>query len=173
MRRMFSKNQLEEQSIELLGSGKVPSIKGDEIIENMEGYGFETNSFDEHIEQEYIYVSAVKNGNKLTFVLALNITKGSDSTASYGNIGYFTLPSNIMSKLIPTNIGGLANGLYATQLQALDSYFGDPKKCNVYAYKDAPNNKVNIDIANFNFSDNTKYYLRVEMTFLLSENFAE
>ena len=40
MRRMFSKNQLEEQNIELLGSGKVPSIKGDEIIENMEGYSF-------------------------------------------------------------------------------------------------------------------------------------
>ena len=109
MRRMYSKNQLEEQSIELLRSGKVPSIKADEIIENMSGYSF--NDIQTDHAWNPVYAGVVKNGNNLTFVVFGSITVDGTQTGN-ADICNFTLPNDVASKLYPYSIGGMNNCHY-------------------------------------------------------------
>ena len=169
MRRMFSKNQLEEQNIELLGSGKVPSIKGDEIIENMEGYSF-SRSNSEGFTYEGIYGGVVKTGNKITFVVACNITK-TDATKVSCNLAKFVVPNAVLNKLFPTQVGTY----YFLDVRELQCSLneGTHHFVNAYCEKDEANSLISMTIED-NIGDkltvNEKYYARYEMTLLLSEN---
>lgn len=172
MKRMWSKNELkiltEAFAISLLASGEVPSIKGDEIIENMEGYSF---SIDESTgtTKDVLFAGVVKTGNKITFVISIDITKTSASTDMNPLIGKFTIPEEIYNKLIPSRVG-LYDFLDNRVLQAFSS---NTSSVNSTAYVDkSPSNVLTFVGGITNFVNDTKYHLRYECTFLLSENLA-
>ena len=169
MRRMFSEKQLENQSIELLASGQVPSVKADEIIENMEGYSF-TLASPTGYTIEKVYVGAVKNGNKLTLVLAFNITRTADELTGNVSLGQFVIPSVVGSKLYHAQVGTynyLVNQIAVMWATAWTN------KNQIFAVQKADNEHLNAyfdSSANTNLNKDTKYYCRIEMTFLLSES---
>lgn len=173
MRRMYSKNQLENQTEELLGSGVIPSIKADEIIENMNGYSFAYNTSIVGFTLENVYIGAVKNGNKLTFVVALNVTRTQDDLSGTKIVGNFTIPSTIGEKLYPANIAGL-NYLDNRVIQAWSS--GWAKKDLISYLIKKNNTTVEFDFdsgINTILTKDTKYYVRYETTFLLSEDISQ
>ena len=172
MKRMWSKNELKQQNnanaIELLGSGQVPSIKGDEIIENMSGYSF---SIDESTgtTKDVLFAGVVKTGNKITFVISIDITKTSASTDMNPLVGEFTIPEKIYNKLIPSQVG-LYNFLDNRVLQAFSS---NTSSVNSIAYVVKSSSNVITFVSGItNCVNDTKYHLRYECTFLLSENLA-
>ena len=169
MRRMFSKNQLEVQTEELLASGNLPSVKANEIIENMSGYSFEEGAVNAGLTKEFVYAGVVKNGNKITFVVALNLTR--TDTVLAVDIGNFILPHSIMEKIYPSRIGGydyVSVGEYSVWSSDATS-----KNIQLYSLKDVANDKITIQGNVTPIGDltaNTKYYCRWELTLLLSEN---
>lgn len=140
------------------------------IIENMNGYSF-TEIATEDLTKEFIYVGAVKNGNKVTLVLALNITKTA-SIASSKNIGYVVMPNEVMENLYPTMIGG-SNVLVFDKVNAVAT---DSTIIPLtYKVTKNPTNVVfilSVDTID-NLPLNTKCYIRIEQTFLLSDNLAQ
>ena len=156
----------------LSGANFTGAITSPSIIEEMSGYSFNKGSELTGITREFVYAGGVKNGNKLTLVLALNITR----TATVSNnlpLGQFYMPSDIMGKLYPTNVGGY-NFLDNKVIPAFsDHYTKEDIFCFVqkigssYVFLQADPSALN------NLTLNTKYYLRYEITFLLSENLAE
>ena len=147
------------------------NLTADSIIENMPaGYGYDIGTINSAITKELVYAGAVKNGNKLSFVLAMNITR-TDSVVSELSLGSFSIPADVSPKLFPTNIGGLdvlttgnANAkdyVYSIGVE-LPYYFA--KGVNLLYGAMANTSQLN------NLTLNTKYYIRIEMTFLLSDN---
>lgn len=147
-------------------------ISGAEIVEDMYGYSFVKSTDIAGLTKEYIYAAAVKNGNKLTFVIAVNLTRTGEMQSGYIDFGYFAAPQSILDRIYPTEIGGA----YFVDLkqQLLIEGFSSTKQCNCYmqkaigtlptvAYVQDPNNNMVL---------NTKYYARYEVTLLLSENLA-
>lgn len=145
-------------------------LSGGEIVENMSGYSFVEGSIS-GLTIETDYAGVVKNGNKLTFVQALKITKGANATL-YGVIGEFSIPETIGAKLFPNGV---------------DSSTLDIKQC--WSYKDingvqgstlyvkvrkGSNTKLDFYVVQglTPYTEDTPYYVRVEVTFLLSENIA-
>ena len=144
-------------------------VTGEEIIEKMSGYSF-TLGDNANFTWEKIYAGAVKNGNKLTLVLAINVTKTAAYTSSTVT-GSFTLPASVIAKLIPTTIGGYT-ALALSKVQCVDNT-NTIVEVKHLVLKDADNNQVNFllygsDISNL--VQNTKYYIRYELTLLLSDS---
>ena len=160
MRRMFSKNQLEEQSIELLGSGKVPSIKGDEIIENMSGYSIS----DKHNDITFTYVGVVKNGNKITFALAGTLNEESHAGAGYVVPLVFKIPQEIGSKLFPFASSSLSYGTI-NMFSAYNTYKTIP-----LVFTKTSDTSIYPRFYDSSLTVSTDYYFRCEITFLLSDN---
>ena len=171
MKRMWSKNELKQQSINLLGSGQVPSIKGGEIIENMSGYSFNKGSETENLTKDFIYAGVCKNGNKITFVVACNLTRTAELLAS-PTLGYFTLPKAVADRIISSTI---ATYEYVT-VDERPAWANDStnKLLQIYSYKTGQDNKnirMDMNRAPINLlTANLKYYFRYEFTVLLSEN---
>ena len=167
MKRMWSKNELKQQNntnaIELLGSGQVPFIKGDEILENMTGYSVEMGESSEKTTLEPIYVSVAKTGNKITFVYSGNITKIDDEQITLIN---FNIPEQVGEKLIPINIGGY-DYLVLNKTKGVSQSFqyADAE----YYFTKSSNTKIVLVLNNAALSS-VKTYLRIEATFLLSDN---
>lgn len=141
-------------------------VTGDEIIENMVGYSFTKASNSTDFTYEYIFAGCVKNGNKLTLAIAVNITK---TTAGNLNcsLGNFTIPAEVRSKLIPTDIGGI-DLLDSKEINASENYY---TLVTLGAYAGKTSYGVNMAITNTQtMTLNTKYYVRYELTLLLSEN---
>ena len=142
------------------------NITGASIIENMSGYSF-TKASD--IEWTAVYVSACKNGNKLSFIVFGSYTKASEDSRSPG-LGSFTIPTDVGSKLIPFSIAG--TGTDRLDIRKI-SFFSTQ-----YNSVDVPMRVTKVSNASIRFaiSDNdlltagTTYLFRYEVTFLLSEN---
>ena len=168
MRRMFSKNQLEQQTEELLASGNLPSVKADEIIENMSGYDYIRQSGD----FQEIYVGAVKNGNKLT--IAYFGKYKVPSTPGAARICYIDIPDAVGSKLYPFNVGGSNTYLDSKAVTFLDVNSPSTYHSNLVDCEKTSNTRIEISLRTVTgFSANEEYYFRYEVTFLLSENLAE
>ena len=146
-------------------------ITGNEIIENMSGYSFDKSTETSGVTREYVYVGVVKNGNKLTCVCALNLTFDNAPLGEYGvYMGYLTIPNEIASKLYPTQIGAYGF-LDVSQVMALESNL---KGIPIMVYSEKAGNGISMTaVANENLEANKKYYVRLEMTFLLSDNLAD
>ena len=139
------------------------SISGAEIVEIMSGYSFTPATGDTRPNWTPIYVSAVKNGNKVTFVVFGSLIKRGNT----GFLGYFSIPSAVASKLYPTAIGD-DNILDARKIPFLTG--------NAYTSVDTPV-KISKSGSGMNFwldqsglTADTTYIFRYEVTFLLSEN---
>ena len=147
------------------------NFTADSIIENMSGYSFAKKTNTE-ATLEYIYAGVVKNGNKLTFALALNITKTGSFTSAV-EIGEFGVPIAVMDRLYPTLIGGytlLNMGAINITMDGINT-----KEVALQIYKGSYSitfRLTNSGNLNTQFTTNDKYYVRAEATFLLSDNLA-
>ena len=180
MRRMFSIKQLEElakNTIENTPSLELKSINaeeitGDSIIENMSGYSAVMNNLEgTPIEIENIYCGAVKNGNKLTLVSAVYMTR-TGTIASDVNYVSFTLPQDILDKLYPATLGAFTAGLAFIDAPAISGFNVASISQRVLLEKSLTGINVWLEIPTQinDLTLNTQYYFRFEATFLLSEN---
>lgn len=144
-------------------------ISGNSIIENMTGYSFNKGSESTEVTRDFIYAGVVKTGNKITFVIALNLTR--TGTQSGGlQIGQFVLPQAIKDKIYPSEIGGYSYvDVKIVQAWASDS---NSKDLQLYCVKNVQGNlNVNLNETPVNaLTQNTTYYVRYELTLLLSDN---
>ena len=181
MRKMFSKKQIQNMTLNYIegfdeielsgdlivdGDLEADKISGNEIVEKMEGYSFAFGEVS-NLTIEGVYAGAVKNGNKLTLVIACNLTR--TGTCSNSVLGLFTLPSEVLAKLIPTNVGAYP---YLDN-EVVKSWSNDSTYVNTICYlqKFSTNVQLKVDATPLNsLTLNTKYYFRYEVTFLLSEN---
>lgn len=147
----------------LTASGTITGsvVTGNSIVEIMNGYRAEVRT-NTGWTVEKVYIGACKTGNKLTVVVALNLTRGTGA-ANNPTLINFIVPEEVGQNLYPSSITG-----------TLDSK-------NVAAYKDylnhvgidtfvtkASNSLFRIAIENGNALElATPYYFRYEATFLL------
>lgn len=144
-------------------------ITAPSIIENMSGYSFAygTPAF---LTIENIYVSACKNGNKLTLVMACNITR--TAAASTTNLGFFTVPASVFAKLYPSTIAWYASALSFQKIYAIDSSANAVQLDCVVEKGGGGSNLVKMSFLGTplnNLTENAQYYVRVEQTFLLND----
>ncbi len=147
------------------------NLTADSIIENMPaGYAYNIGGTNSAITKELVYAGVVKNGNKLSFALAMNLTR-TDTVVSELSLGNFSIPADINPKLYPTNIGGL--DVLATGNANAKDYVYEVGTDLPYYFAKGTNllfgamaNTAQLD----NLPLNTKCYIRIEMTFLLSNN---
>lgn len=144
------------------------NITGGSIIENMSGYSAEILTDQSTLVGEAIYVGAVKNGNKLTLAVAMNLTKTATLSGSK-NICDIIVPVSIFAKLYPTAIGGYLGLLDYRAVNGIDEdgQFIDLK---TLIFKESTN-KVRFGIQSSTIDSlplNKKTYIRIEATFLLN-----
>ena len=164
---IFSGNISISGNITASGTIDGGTVTGSEIIEKMSGYTFYTSSPSGYT-LEYIYTGIAKTGNKVTCILAANITRTSDSADPNPGLGNFGFPASVMNKLYTTNIGGI-DMLAAFKIQAFSSYnsFIDAP---VNVFKSSTSTPVQILGFKGLSTLNQKYYVRIEITFLLGDN---
>lgn len=158
---------LEGQDVELNSLDATGLITGGEIVEKMSGYSFVAKETSANVEYEYIYAGAVKNGNKLTLVIAVNITRLSDSVNTI-ELGDFVTPQEVYSKLYPTQIGAYYF-LEARQLSVFANYYHKVDCLAFIEKKDVRKASFSL-IETSSMTTNTKFYVRYEATFLLSDS---
>lgn len=156
---------LEGQDISCNSVDADATITGAEIVEKMSGYSF-VKGASSNITYEYVYCGAVKNGNKLTLVWALKITR-TDESATSANLGHFLIPKAVADKLYPVQFGAypfLDNrkmGVFSSQTNAVDVY-GYIEKLNTTWIRAVLPSLGTLTL-------NTAYYVRYEATFLLND----
>ena len=130
------------------------------IIENMAGYAFIKQNISTY---SLDYVGVVKNGNKITFAIAgtVLITEATDRK----DIGYFTVPAEVGSKVIPSSLNGWAD---IRNISAFNAY--NTSKIIPIGCGHATPNTFAIQAYLDNLSNNVTYYFRYEVTFLLSDS---
>ena len=141
------------------------NLTADSIIENMSGYSFTAHT-PTNITLTDTYANVVKTGNKITFVLALNMEKSAD--ANNQAIGQFNIPMSIANQLVPFTYNKI-----------------DQREVSAVSIDDSTLTDVNIYMAKNNYGNlfvylrtttpltvSTKYFVRYEATFLLGSNMA-
>lgn len=157
----------------LSGANFTGGITAPSIVENMSGYSF--TKIDEPVENvvelEHIYAGAVKNGNKLTIVSVFNITRKDTITGAFYT-GYFKIPVSVANKLYSSPVG-LYNLLSVQSIFVTsDSVSGGNITCHIDKSQTTDLYIRLIGSANMNsvLTLNTKFFARIEATFLLSDN---
>ena len=146
------------------------TVTGNTVLEIMSGYGWSQIGTATNTTREYVYAGISKTGNKLTLVVAINLTNTTGVQDASIPLCRFGVPADIASKLYPTTIG-LYNFLALQKAQLFSAHNSAPLDINVYIEKSTNA----MDIKTWKLNDlvqGTKYYLRCEFTFLLSENLA-
>ena len=177
MKRMYSEQDIANAAItglniapkDVNASG---NITAPSIIENMDGYSF-VKTTRPNLTINYIYSGVVKNGNKITFAINLEVTRTGEVTSDNFFLGIFNIPSGISAKLFDSNTIGLNNVLAVQKIYGAKSYY-EGVDAPVVIYKHS-NTQVAFTIYSVNskLASNTLYNFRVEQTFLLDENLAE
>ena len=169
MKRMWSKNELKTQINEQAASGNIPSVKANEIIENMSGYTYGSYSDDEQCKVTPIYAGIVKNGNKLSFVVFGRI-KRLDTISARKSFGAFGVPSAILDKLVPTTLFG-EQLLMAENAPVTKETDGSSQGILLVVKKTSDGFDILIGQSSANnLTANVDYLFRFEKTFMLSEN---
>ena len=144
-------------------------LTANSIIENMSGY-----SFDPVISttREYIYVGAVKNGNKLTLTVFFAFTPASNISPGTGSkFGDFHIPSSVGQKLYPFTIGTLTNTLDIHSQKVPYNLLAE-SEITVYTTKTSNTSLYMALMPNDELVAGRRYLIRYEVTFLLSNNLA-
>lgn len=164
---IFSGNITVSGNLTVSGGISGNAVTGNSIIENMAGYVF-TPTTKANITIEYIYVGIVKNGNKITLVNFVKLTRTGTVADDYFKIGAFTIPESVGEKLYPYILSG--NSVLSSKvLSCWDSESATPKEINCHIHK---NSNTSLEVFAFNASQltqNQDYYARLEATFLLSD----
>ena len=142
------------------------NFTADSIIENMQGYTWTKLSVENH-DVEEVYVGVVKNGNKLTFVWCGYITRLTPATG--GTLGIFGIPNDVGAKLYPTQIGSYE----WLDAKVVPAFVNSVTYANAYLrISKSSNVQIAPQITTQDLTQNTKYFIRYEATFLLSDNMA-
>lgn len=171
MKELFPLNTFQQDAVlkrlnELTdGVNDVPNVVEDmmEQGEVMKGYSF-TKGTTENVTYDYLYAGACKNGNKITFVAYVGITRTDATAGANIRIGNFIIPNDILNKLYPAT---------ETWLTFNNLYCGSDYASGVNVPALVMKGDSGIIMTLYNSSNlilNTKYYVRYEVTFLLSEN---
>lgn len=156
-------------NVNIDGTLNATKVTGNEIVESMNNYSFAKQT-PTGFTLEYVYAGIVKNGNKLTAVIAMNITR-TDTIPDATNVGRFNIPSAVSAKLYPVQIGGY-NVLDMHKVNASSDGINFSELLS-RVYKG--NNEFSIFLTATTLNTltlNTKYFVRYEVTFLLSDNLA-
>ena len=153
-------------NVNISGTLNATAVTGDSIIENMDMSQFSwTQDTTPNVTYEKVYVGCVKNGNKITFVFAYNITPTA-STTSIG-LGKISIPSSIYNRLYESIVGS-NYFLDNKKLTAFETYYSGQ---DILAYMQKDSGGLIVVLRNTNvLTTNTKYYVRYEATFLLSNS---
>ena len=165
---IFSGNISISGNLTVTGGISGNAITGNSIIEIMSGYSFVQPSATGYTF-EVVYAGVVKNGNKLTLVEAVKITKGALANDNNPAIGRFVVPADIANALYPTNIGG-DNVLDVRQLNA---YLNKDNSVDARAYMTKSYTTESMIVNTYNMVQDSTYFVRYEVTFLLSDNLAQ
>ena len=143
-------------------------IMGGEIIENMSGYSAVINSRPE-LQVDNVYTSVCKNGNKLTFVGALKLTRLAELGSGFEFI-VFTIPDAVGAKLYPVNIAGgdFLDNKIINAFSSASNYVAMPSYMSKYNNHSLGMTATRTSINNLTL--NTEYYFRYEATFLLNDD---
>lgn len=157
-------------NVNISGTLNATAITGDSIIETMpSAYYFVKPADEANFNVEFLYAGAVKNGNKLTVVLALNLTLLGTAQPYSKYLGQLHCPQAVMDKLVPTSIGG-NDYLALTPTKAMQDGANGVDGIARYR-KDAVNNYILFHYYfDSNFTPNVTRYVRLEQTFLLANN---
>ncbi|MBO7713217.1 MAG: hypothetical protein J6S85_06575 [Methanobrevibacter sp.] len=159
---------------DLAGANFTGAITSPSIIEDMAGYSFVKGSPSQMSNMTYNYAGIVKNGNKLTYAIALTATVGDSNIAGNTplNFGRFNIPSAILAKLFPYTQGGLENVLEdrIVNLRKSDTTTGIVEAL-AFAIKGDAGITAYI-YPRDTLLASTSYNVRIEVTFLLSDNLA-
>lgn len=144
-------------------------ISAPEIVESMTGYSFSPDSEATSSGLVLEYASAVKNGNKLTFVISGNFTRTAAYTKTYFIAGRFNVPIAVYNKLVSNNLGAIDNRIVAffQGTSNVKSIYGRVHK----SAGGSTSGTITFTIYNADgLTLDTNYYFRYEITFLLSDN---
>lgn len=136
------------------------------IIENMQGYTIENNTL---LTNQYI--SVVKNGNKITFVIAGTLTPTQTMIDNGGEwLTVFNVPNDILSKIkvIETFGGNIVRVGTVASFSSQDNYITAKYRCE----KLSNGLKFTYLTSGAGLVANTPYAINIEVTFLLSDNMA-
>lgn len=155
---------------------KTPALTSDEdeisaqkpVIEVMTGYSFVIGGHPDFTLSN-IYAGVVKNANKVTFVIAGEITKN-NAVVTNVTLGTFTIPYAVARKLITNSVGGSSNFVDNRKLNLFYSFSTSVDEV-AYIEKNSSTTLM-FAVRSANMAVSTKYYLRYEATFLLSDNLA-
>lgn len=156
------------------GTLDATKVTGNEIVEKMNNLSYKIEySQPTGYTYNIKYYSAVKNGNKLTYVLFGSLTRTSEDAINSINLGKIHYPSSVGTKLIPYSLAGSSeNYLDNRKLNLFKSYSSFvevptlfQKESNLASNLIAYNVKTAIEL-------NVEYLFRYEITFLLSDNLA-
>ena len=149
------------------------NLTADSIIENMTGYTFD--NYEGSVSGlEIAYAGVVKNGNKLTFVVAGNVIKDA-STPYNAQLGRFNIPLSVAENLFPlftgtNSIDARTVAFFNTTDMTLAPYLKNTQLIRDGTY----HNLLTVQMNGFTASltEGVKYIFRYETTFLLSPNLA-
>lgn len=159
-------------NININGTLNATKVTGNEIIENPLSYTMRVVNDVPNLDIEAIYASVCKNGNKLTFVWFLKLNRTGDVTGSYFNQKvYVQVPQVIADKLYPYAVGGLNLVLDTKKVSCYDTY-NTSTELDLVIFKYGQTLPFNIYGLN-NLTLNKDYLVRIEETFLLSDNLAQ
>lgn len=144
-------------------------LTADSIIENMSGYSFEEGELTGYTFSD-TYASVVKTGNKITFVISTDVIRDENGVTGNPTLGKFTVPASIYNKLYPSQVG-LYNFLDNRVISAFSSYTTEVDLIAWVAKSVDLSLQFVVENAT-TLTANTKYHIRYECTFLLSDNLA-
>lgn len=158
---LAEKSQSEDDVLELMENG-----------EPMSGYSFTLGEIN-NVTLRGVYAGVVKNGNKVTFVVAVKIKRTDEIPSSTPQLGIFNIPKDVFDRLHQTQVGGSAYYLTVDEKPAWSSDSTN-RTLQVYSYKaggSATDVYLELNIAPLNeLTIDTDYYFRYEFTCLLSDN---
>lgn len=135
------------------------------IIENMLGYSITNNTL---LTNQYI--SVVKTGNKITFVIAGTITLTEQIINNGGEwLTVFNVPNDILSKIkVIETFGDIVRVGTVPSFSSQDAYKTAKYRCE----KLKTGLKFTYLTSGATLAANTPYVINIEVTFLLSDNMA-
>lgn len=155
----------------IAGANFTGAITAPSITENMSGYSF-VKTPKENLTMNYIYAGVVKNGNKLTLVINVEITRTGSVGADNFVLGYFIVPASIASLLYPSTTVGLSNVLGIQNIYGGKNYYEGTNLPIIIYKQDSAKVVFTAYNVNSKLVENTLYNFRIEQTFLLSDNLA-
>lgn len=154
-------------NVNINGTLNASKITGDEITENMQGYYFNENTYN-NLTVAPIYIGAVKNGNKLTLVYFAKINRTGELNNNHALFGHFVIPEQVGAKIYPFKLGQSEN---VAETKTLTAFKTKNNGVNFLGTISKGSNTIfHVEAFGLNAIDiNVDYVFRFEVTFLLNE----